>query len=403
GITPLMLVCQRGDAKMLDCLLDHNVDVNAVGPGKVTPLMVAALAGDVGIVDALLASGADVNAKQRQGQTALMWAAAAGHAAVAERMLRSGGDVSMTTDQGYTALMLASRQGHIQAAMTLIDFGADVDQAITPKRRGGRWPRKGLSPLMLAVESAHFELALRLIDRGADPNDQRSGRSPLHSLAAVRRPQSGDDPNGDPPPRGSGNVTAVSFVRQIVARGADVNLRLSRGSRPKGKLNPRGATPFLMAAQTVDLPLMAALIDCGADPLAGNADGTTPLMAAAGIGNHFVGEHPGTPEEVRRAIDYLIELGHDVNAVDKNGETAMHGAAYRCFPDTVRCLVGHGAKATTWNHVNEYGWTPLTIAKGYRPGSFKPDPATIEAIREALAGMPDAREKDPKKGWNGSQ
>ena len=197
-------------------------------------------------------------------------------------------------------------------------------------------------------------------------------------------PQRGDNPAGDPPPRGSGDVTALDFVSQIVQRGADVNLQLRRGSRNRGKLTHRGATPLLMASQTVDLTYMDMLLQLGADPSIANSDGTTCLMAAAGIGNDTVGEHPGVPQEVEAAIRRLVQLGGDVNTVDDNNDTAMHGAAYRCFPETVRLLEQLGAEPTIWNRENRYGWTPLDIAEGHRPGSFKPDPPTIEAIESLL-------------------
>ena len=411
---PLSIACRRGDARAAELLiaaaktargwasrgdLRGTEMVNHTSAGGVTPLMDACRSGDLSTVETVLAASPNLDARQRQGQTALIWAAAAGHDAVLRRLIDAGADWRATTDLGYSALQLAARQGHQTTCDVLIDAGADVNAAIKPKKKGERWPRNGLSPLMLAVESGHFALALHLVRRGADPNDQRSGYGPLHAMAYVRRPQLGDSVQGDPPPRGSGNVSAESFVREMVRLGADVNLRLIKGKRPKGQLNPKGATPFLMAAQTVDLPLMRWFVECGADPTISNDDQTTALMAAAGVGNHFVGEHPGTVAEVHAAIDWLLDLGLDINAVDSGGETAMHGAAYRCYPATVQYLMSRGAAVSQWNHVNQYGWTPLTIAKGYRPGSFKPDPPTIAAVRAALGGVPDARQHDPDNDW----
>jgi hypothetical protein len=39
-----------------------------------------------------------------------------------------------------------------------------------------------------------------------------------------------------------------------------------------------------------------------------------------------------TDVERARAVSVALELGNDLNAVDKNGETAMHGAAYKHVP-----------------------------------------------------------------------
>src|SRR4029079_14234286 len=105
------------------------------------------------------------------------------------------------------------------------------------------------------------------------------------------------------------------------------------------------------------------------DPLATNDEGSTALMATAGLGTRSPGEDAGTEEEVLEAMDIALSLGADINAVDKHGETAMHGAAYKNLPMAVKFLADKGARIDIWNRQNEYGWTPLTIARGYRFGN----------------------------------
>src|SRR5262249_22573915 len=77
-------------------------------------------------------------------------------------------------------------------------------------------------------------------------------------------------------------------------------------------------------------------------------------------------------------------LGADINAVDQNGETAMHGAAYKNLPKVVQLLADRGAKIDVWNTKNRWGWTPLLIAQGFRPGNFKPSAETIDAIEHVM-------------------
>ena len=60
-----------------------------------------------------------------------------------------------------------------------------------------------------------------------------------------------------------------------------------------------------------------------------NAQGTTALLAATGIGVGAPEEAAGTEPEVLETVELLLKLGADINTVDKNGETSMHGAAYR--------------------------------------------------------------------------
>ncbi len=384
-VSPLSLACEFADVKIVESLLEAGADLESKRMGGERPLMIASRRGELSIVNQLVDRGAELDAKETGGQTALMWASANGHVEVVERLVKAGADKNLKTWSGFTAMFFAARQGKTDVVMSLLDAGVDVNSIMEPKNSGGRRPRKRTSALLLAVESGHYELALKLVECGADPNDQRSGYAPLHAVSWVRKTKRGDDPDGDPPPRGSGKLTSSQFVRQLIAAGADVNLALAEGkAKGKAKLNHKNGTPFLFAASTADLPLMKLLIELGADPTINNADGCTPLMAATGVGVVAVGEEPGTEEEVNLAIEYLIGLGIDPNVVDDNGETAMHGAAYRNFPGAVTVLASLGADPNVWNNKNKHNWTPHKIAEGYRPGSFKPSPATTAALDEAL-------------------
>jgi ankyrin repeat protein len=135
---------------------------------------------------------------------------------------------------------------------------------------------------------------------------------------------------------------------------------------------------------------MRALAALGANPMLNNADNSTPLMAAAGLGTRSPGEDAGTEKEVIEAMKVALDLGNDPNAVDNNGETAMHGAAYKNLPGAVLFLASHGADIHVWNKPNKYGWTPLVIAEGYRFGNYKPSAVTVEALHKVMkeAGVP---------------
>ena len=229
-------------------------------------------------------------------------------------------------------------------------------------------------------------MAIELLDAGADPNDQRSGFTALHAMTWVRKPARGEGEEGEPPPLGSGTLNSLQFIRKLVAHGADVNMRLKQGASGQGILNRTGATPFLLACSTDDIALMRLLVELGANPLVGNVDNCTPLMAATGIGvgTAAANETAGTEPEALEAAQLALDLGNDINAVDDNGETAMHGAAYKNFPKVVQWLADKGAKIEIWNRKNKYGWTPLMIAQGHRPGNFKPSFETVEAIERVM-------------------
>jgi ankyrin repeat protein len=403
GIAPLFLACENGNAAIVEALLAANADVNARERGSETPLMIAARTGKPDSIKALLAHGPEINAKERRGQTAIMWAAAEGNTEVVDLLLKAGADFKTPLDGGFTPLFFAIRAGHPDVVKLLLKAGADVNEAMQPKRKAGRGPQQGMTPLLMAVENGHFELAIDLVKAGADPNDQRAGYAALHAVSWVRKPNHGEDEDGQPPPDGSGKIDSLEFVREIVKLGADVNARMTKNAPGFGKLNVTGGTPFFAAAKSADIALLKLLVQLGADPTIPNADGDTPLIAAAGLGTLAAGEIAGTEEEVLEVADWLIKNGADPNAVDKNGETAMHGAAYKNLPKVVEFLASHGASIDVWNKPNKHGWTPLLIAEGFRPGNFKPSFETIASIHKVMRdnGV-EPPPLTPQKGVNNS-
>ena len=238
----------------------------------------------------------------------------------------------------------------------------------------------------MAAANAHYELAALLVDRGADVNVAPRGWTALHRVSWVRK--AGIAGSNNPSPKGSGTRTSLEFVRKLVAAGADPNARVT-SKPPAGitRLNFIGGTPFLLAARTGDADLMRLLAELGADPLAPNEKNTTPIMVAAGVGTAAPGEDPGTESEVLEAVNVAIELGGDLNGVDENGETVMHGAAYKHLPKVVALLAEAGADIEVWNQPNAKGLTPLDIVSsvGGHPGAnVSPNLATAAALREAM-------------------
>ena len=387
GVTPLSLACTNGSGPMVALLLGAGADPNTQLPGGETALMTAARTGQLEPVNALLARGAVVDAKDSQkGQTALMWAAAEGHAPVVEALLAAKADFHLRVASGFTPFLFAVREGRIGVVRTLLKAGANANEAIEPAptsaARPGKAPRAGVSALVLAVTNAHYELASILLDAGADPNASDAGYTALHVISQVRKPGLGDN---DPSPQGSGNLNSLDFVRKIARKDANLNARMTkRVPFAMTAINVLGATPFFLAARGGDAELMRLLASLGADPNLTNSEGTTPLIAATGLGTRSPGEDSGTESEVLEAVQVALDLGADINAVNLNGETAMHGAAYKNLPAVVELLAAKGAKIELWNKKNKFGWTPLLIAQGFRFGNFKPSPTTMAAFEKVM-------------------
>jgi ankyrin repeat protein len=387
GVPPLALASTNGSAAAVTLLLEAGADANATMKGGETVLMLAARSGNALAVKALLARGAKVEARERRGQTALMWAAAEGHTAVVRALVEAGADTKATDDAGSTPFFFAVREGRLDVVRAFLTAGADVN-AMLQRPESGSGP--GVSPLLLAVQNGHFDLAIALVEAGASPDDARTGFAPLHVIPWVRRPDNSDI--SDPaPPAGAGRLSSLQFVREIVKRGATVNLRVPKGAPAKqpntsSKVETEGATAFLFAADRSDIPLMRLLLELGADPLLPNVNNTTPLMAAAGVGTGEPLEEAGEENEALEAVNMLLDLGADVNGVNNDGETVMHGAAHNIYPLVLKLLADRGADPKVWSRPNKYGRTPLFIAEGLvNPGGVpRPDAPTLEAVTKLM-------------------
>jgi uncharacterized protein len=387
GVAPISLAAVNGDAKIIENLLRSGADPNAVLPGGETVLMTAARTGDPQAIEVLLANGADVNATERHGQTALMWAAAEGHAEAIQSLVKNGADLRARSKRGFTALLFAVRQGKINAVRALLKAGDDANTLLEPGLEDQSGDLPGISALVLAVSTAHYELASLLLDAGADPNVDAAGWTALHEVIWIRKP--GYGANG-PSPQGSGNVDSLELVRRLVAHGANVNARMKRKPNNMGMsvLNYFGATPFLVAAETADVELMRLLVDLGADPLLPNADTTTPLMAAAGLGTAILEDDAGTGTEALEAVKLALDLGADINAIDGYGNTAMHGAALKEVPSIIYLLAEKGARIDV---KNRSGSTPLSIAENVANKTPR-NLATVAAIRQLIHGDTESKE-----------
>jgi len=392
GVPPLAIAAANGNAPIMTRLLSAGADPNIGLSADETPLMTAARNGKATAVRVLLAHGAAVNARDKRGQTPLMWAASRNNADVIRMLMEAGADMTVRTNNaptgraaqmtifnapaptGFTALLFAVRAGAIDATTALLDAGANINDTLSD----------GESALVVATANAHWQLAELLLDRGADPTLGGAGWNALHQTVHSRRPNLGYTPGPVP----TGNVDSLVIVKKLLAYGIDVNARMTRNGMKDGqrnRVNRLGATAFFLAAKNTDMEVLNILAEAGADANIPSADGTTPLMVAAGLAMWYVGEDggslPGQEDEAVDAVKLCVALGSDVNARNDAGETPMHGAAFRGVNPIVEFLVSKGA---TIDPRDKRGWTPYTVANGISYGDvFKQQPQTAKLL-EAL-------------------
>lgn len=373
GVTPLSLACLNGSAAMAGLLLNAGANPNAATAMGETPLMTAAHSGSAEVVRLLIAHDANVNAKESaRGQTALMLAVAGNHQEVVRVMIENHADVKARSTNRFTPLLFAAQQGNLSIARMLLEAGANVNESAPDGIGGDTNARRLFKPnteagaLLVAIDSGREAMARFLIERGADVNQYGAGRTPLHS--AIQQ-------------------AMLDLVALLLAKGANPNARLERAmpllSRGLNALTGMqvstiGATPFWLASDYGDAKAMGMLAAAHADPLMATRDGTTPLMAAAGVdfieGQDRYGRrwYQNTTMPIQlaalEAAKIAVELGANVNAANNDGLTAMHGAAYMGSELLIQYLFDHGARLDVRNR---RGWTPYFITQGiYIAGTF---------------------------------
>jgi ankyrin repeat protein len=374
GVTPLHEAATIGSAPVINALLRAGAKADAAyGEGE-TALMLAARSGNLESVKLLLEANADVNAAEKfRGQTALMLAANENHAAVVQALLAAGarpntrsteyafqkltggagGIIHDRPQGGITALMLAARQGAIDAGVALVAGGADL--ALEE-------PQYGFTAMQTAIFNGHYAFAKMLIDKGAPVND-----GSLYIVVEMRNlAKYTNRPN---PPDSENGVSHFDVAKLLVEKGADVNARYTKTVPPRqaqGNINVApGSTALYRAVRAIDLASVKLLVDAGANPSLALTDGSTPLMAAAGLGAPRGGDEEVTEAGDRNdpvdVMKVLVDKGADVNAVNDAGMTPMHYAVQRGVDRIIEYLASKGAR---FDVKNKQGRSPADLARG---------------------------------------
>lgn len=399
-VTPLYVATLHGNADLMAALLAAGASPDGLAPTGETLLMTAARGGAVQAMRLLIDAGARVDVREPAfNQTALMIAASGNSAEAAALLLEHGADINARTTVGetpafvppckgtgcgsegvginrgglpdrgrrdaakggLTPLLYAAREGADAAMAVLISRGANLELA----------EANGITPLLMALLNNQLGVARQLIDAGANVNvADFYGRTPLWAAVEHRNLDMNNRIEDSPTTNHIDRAASLPLIRLLLAKGAAVNAR-TREVPPSRKwlyaLNDvswvdfTGQTPFLRAAFSGDTTVMRLLLEYGADPNLATHGGTTPLMAAAGVGwvvqQTYTESMPGLLEAIR----ICLEHGADVNAVNSMGLTALLGAANKGANDIIRLLVANGARLDA---VDKHGRDAYRWAEG---------------------------------------
>ncbi|XP_013166187.1 PREDICTED: protein TANC2 isoform X2 [Papilio xuthus] len=153
-LSPLSLAARHARAALLLRLLDCGADV--MGSGGKNPLILAAAEGHDDIVDTLLAHGADPDAVDADGISALGWACLRARIPTVMLLLDKGASIELADSSGRTPLAL-SCGAPAELAELLLARGASLE----------RVDRNGLRPLDRAIGQRNLPVVSCFLRKGA--------------------------------------------------------------------------------------------------------------------------------------------------------------------------------------------------------------------------------------------
>ena len=209
------------------------------------------------------------------------------------------------------------------------------------------------TPLHFAAEYGTAEVIETLVASGADVMALADyGKTQLHKAAWAGTPETiralvaagadvmAQDDNGFTPLHTAASFGTPANIQALLAAGADL----------EANDNFSNETPLHLAAQSYSdeaSAVIIALSNAGADVMAQNKYGSTPLHKAA---------WGGSPETIKA----LIAAGADVMAQDASGDTPLHAAAEingaTDVKNNILALLAAGADVMVQNKDGKIPW-----------------------------------------------
>ena len=291
---------------------------------------------------------ANYDLRRADGVAPLHLAAAGGYEGLISFLVERKANINIKNSSGATPLHEAVRSGKLGAIRQIVRSGADIDAQ----------DAKGNSALHIAAPVQEHQWVIgQLLDNYANPNLRDDhGDTPLHVLISLnRRPE---------------------VVQTLFGGNVDISAR-----------NVTGQTPLYLAVQESRVELISLLLSRGSDIFAADNSGVTPFDYAMkaggpaldalitpetaaqkdGAGNtmlHLAVKNKGGAYVVAK----ILEQKADINARNREGDTALHLAARMNLKETGEYILANRANIF---YANSAGESPLYIALTHPSGVLR--------------------------------
>ncbi|KAK6187511.1 hypothetical protein SNE40_005517 [Patella caerulea] len=379
GVTPLMLAAMQNEIKIIKLLLQHGACVNKQDGRGRTSLYLAVENNFITVHVLLQMDGCDVNLSDNKGKSSLMLAVQNYNTELIKCLLQYGADINQQDDLGRTSLYLAVENNNFIAVHVLLQMdGCDVNLS----------DNKGKSPFMLAVQNSNTELIKCLLQHNADVNKQDGrGRSAVYYCLQICRDEYCWKNNSieimqllecfgaEFKTQNRGN----KLLRHVLKHSDDYFQHLVESNKVDvddldkngdnilhylarcsitfpcfgtfltddridiNHINSMGNTPLMVAAVLYNTPYMHALLKRGCSTNISNIYGHTVLhLSIIGFVKLIHDDYDYT-EWDSELLTVILSKDIDVNAQDKDGQTALMLATKLGDYNLVKRLCGAGA------------------------------------------------------------
>jgi ankyrin repeat protein len=384
GQTALITASQGCQFEIVELLLDHGAEVDAIDNDGTTALMEASYKGDIAIMRLLISKGAQINRKRSFGETALVYAYRGKSFEAMQMLLFENGAVAdgrllyqllrlavdrtkvgmvsfmitkLRADNLLTdALIRASREGHIGCLQALIAEGADVNHGMFRD-----------SPVLAAAKENQWEAVSLLLETGADVQlDQvlilaaRNGKVKVVRELLLRRIQAKSVINRSLHEASErGHIDCMEILIEFEAdvndldcnRSTPLSIASKNGKAEAVRLllqsgaDMRLSQPLVQAAQEGHIEIVSLLLSHMERILLElEASDTAKFRVDVGIHDALNG---ATTRGRIECMRILIAFGADVNYTTSLGSVPILSAARRGDEQAVRLLLQHGARHLT--------------------------------------------------------
>ncbi len=270
---------------------------------------------------------------------------------IAELLLENGAnpDASYDFEGGPTIIMSA----RADMAELLISYGAEIDY----------YAVEGENPFGAAVRRGDVDAMKVFLKHGVKPDvssimDEGSANCDYALACFIQGAESAFY-------YGASEYSLIEVLKLLIELGADIHANIEHYNNPSQSL-------LMYMAESNSVQIMKFLLDNGVDINAKDFEGKTALDYALREGNNRAADFllernakvsvhddvliPLAEDGNIERIQFFLDKGADINAKDKDGNTALHSAAHYGRIDTIKFLLDKGANVSARNNDND---TPI--------------------------------------------